>query len=692
MGIAFSCMLLVVFAHKVCVAAEKDDVSQLASMLSMPLEELVEVEVVSATGYLKPLRTAPAVASVITAEQIKAMGATTLDEALATVPGLHVYPEPTAFMQPSYAMRGIMVSLNPQVLVMINGVPFSEPTNSMRPHGYRMPVAMIKRIEVVRGPGSAIHGADAFSGSINVITKDSTDIGGTQTGLRYGSFDTTDAWFQHGGNYGGWDMVLSVESQQSQGDEKRVVSEDVLYSTIMGSGVLSEAPGPLNSGHDVLDTFVDLRKDNLTLRAHYGNFEADMGHSGAQAINQYPSYAGGDLFMADFLYHDDDLFQDWDVSLKMDTLYIKGYNYYDFFPHQFRTQLGHPMGRNWVSGLEAIGRYDGISAHQLRFSAGTKAFDTDTDQEKNFGPGVAVQFGPLVNINNTGYEYLDDQNRSLWFLTMQDEWNLAKDWELTAGVRYDHYSDFGSTANPRLALVWETRYDLTTKLMYGRAFRAPTFGEQYFMNNPLTRGNKNLKPETIDTYELAFDYQPTSRLLGILSLFHYDINDQIAYVDSGGGTKTAQNVNDVEGQGFEFEAVWQAVDNLHLKSSFSYQRSKNKSTKEVVPNTPAMQVYANANWQFKKDWTLDGQYFWIADRHRANGDTRSDMADYDLVNLTLRRGNICKNWEAALAVKNLFNKDIREPSPPASAPFDKGITYDYPMESRAIWGELRYSF
>jgi iron complex outermembrane receptor protein len=105
-----------------------------------------------------------------------------------------------------------------------------------------------------------------------------------------------------------------------------------------------------------------------------------------------------------------------------------------------------------------------------------------------------------------------------------------------------------------------------------------------------------------------------------------------------------------------------------------------------------MQFYANANWQFMADWTLDGQYFWIADRHRANGDPRPDIADYDLVNLTLRRKNILKNWEAALAIKNVFNQDAREPSPPASAPFDKGITYDYPMESRSIWGEVRYTF
>lgn len=686
------CWSFLLFSVQARAAVDQEDTAQFAHMLNMNLDELVNLEVSLATGSLKPLRTAPAVASVITAEQITAMGATTLEEALATVTGLHVYPEPTAFLQPSYSIRGIMGNLNPQVLLLINGVPLTEPTNGIRPHGFRMPVAMISRIEVVRGPGSAIHGADAFAGTINVITKDGAEINGSKAGLRYGSFDTTDAWAQHGGTYGGWNLAFSIESMQSGGDSSRNISEDVMYSTVLGSGALSEAPGSLKTGYDNLDTVVDLRKDNLTLRLHSSNFSSDMGHSGLQAINQETGYVSGDFLLADLLYQDDDLLQDWDLSLKLDTLYNDGENYFDFFPHEFRTQIGHPMATYWQTGLEASGKYTGISRQKLRFSAGAKTVDTNTDQEKNFGPAVTDQFGPLVNIKGSGYEYMSDQNRNILFTTFQDEWNFAKDWELTAGLRYDDYSDFGSTTNPRVALVWETRYDLTTKLMYGRAFRAPSFGEQYLKNNPLTLGNPNLKPETIDTYELAFDYQPFSKLLGILSLFHYEVKDQIFYADSGGGSKTAQNINDVDGQGFELETIWQAADNLQLKGNFSYQRSKNQLTQEVVPNTPAMQFYTNAHWQFLAEWSLDGQYVWVGDRHRANGDIRDEIADYDLVNLTLRRQHIMKHWEAALAVRNLFNADVREPSPPASAPFDKGITYDYTMESRAIWCEVRYSF
>ena len=88
-------------------------------------------------------------------------------------------------------------------------------------------------------------------------------------------------------------------------------------------------------------------------------------------------------------------------------------------------------------------------------------------------------------------------------LSLQDEWQLAPDWELTAGVRYDHYSDFGATLNPRAALVWQTSPRLTSKILYGRAFRAPAFDTLYAQNNPVGLGNDSLDPETIDTIELA---------------------------------------------------------------------------------------------------------------------------------------------------------------------------------------------
>ena len=133
-------------------------------------------------------------ASVITAEDIALIGATTLDEVLETVPGLHVSYFMTSYSR-IYSIRGIRSDTNPEVLILINGIP---KTNAFYGDGGRfhvgMPVEGIARVEVMRGPGSALYGADAFSGVINIVTKQKHDIKGTSVGVQAGRFDTQRAW------------------------------------------------------------------------------------------------------------------------------------------------------------------------------------------------------------------------------------------------------------------------------------------------------------------------------------------------------------------------------------------------------------------------------------------------------------------------------------------------------------------
>src|SRR5438105_2117588 len=141
-----------------------------------------------ATGSRQPLRRAPAVATVITAQDIAAMGATDLDEVLETVPGIHVGRSNQGY-PPLYLIRGIYSEFNPQTLVLQNGLPMTTLFVGNRGNvSPGWPIDNIARIEIIRGPGSALYGADAFSGIINVITKTAADTPGTEPGFRSGSF------------------------------------------------------------------------------------------------------------------------------------------------------------------------------------------------------------------------------------------------------------------------------------------------------------------------------------------------------------------------------------------------------------------------------------------------------------------------------------------------------------------------
>jgi len=157
----------------------------------------------------------------------------------------------------------------------------------------------------------------------------------------------------------------------------------------------------------------------------------------------------------------------------------------------------------------------------------------------------------------------------------------------------------------------------------------------------------------------------------------------IDFVDNGDGSKTAQNINKVKGQGIELESKWKINKQWTLLANYAYQKTENEETGKQQPFIPKQQFHFAARWTFLPDWIASTQLYRIADRKRAEGDTRSEIDDYTLVNLTLRRTNIAKNWEVAAAIKNVFDKDIYEPS-------NGSIADDYPMNERSAFIEIRY--
>ena len=676
----------------------------------------------SATGTMRPLHKAAAVASIVTAEEIEQMGATTLDEVLETVPGLHVGASSLSRLDSVFSFRGIHTGFNPQVLFLVNGLSVFNAYYGARSPSFRMPVANIARVEVIRGPGSAVYGADAYAGVINVITKEANDIDGTKMGVRAGSFDTYDTWLQHGGTWGGLDVAASLEWQKSASDPDRIIDSDLqtTFDGIFGT-TASQAPGSLQKDYNIVDGHLALTKGKWTARV-WGWLQDDAG-TGAGMSNALPASAadGDDVeqLLCDLLYRDTSSLPEWDLSARLSYLYIHtdsflqvippgsvapvgadgnlftaGTKGFAYFPD---GAIGNPQGTDQHFGLDLVGFYSGFNTHRLRFGAGGKSIEDKTEEYKNFGPGildtavfpalpgVLLVNGTLTDVSGTPDIYMENQRRQQLYLSGQDEWTIARHWDLVVGVRYDHYSDFGHTVNPRAALIWETRPDLTTKLLYGAAFRPPSFSEQYVKNNPAVLGNSNLEPETIQTYELAFDYQATRKLRTLLNLFYYQADDLIDFVANPDGSKTAQNARNQEGYGLELEAVWDPTDTLRLRGNFSYQHSKDCEDDERIADAPGMQVYANANWTFRPHWSVDGQYFWIGDRPRAVADTRSPIDNYSLVNLTLRRTKIAEHWGAALAVRNLFDENARAPAP-------SSVPNDYPLPSRSLWAEVRYSF
>lgn len=697
-------------AQPVSILEEEEALSQIYGG-----EEMVSI----ASGYKQPISKAPSIATVITAADIEEIGATDIDEVLETVPGLHVGRNSLGY-NPVYTFRGIYSQFNPQVLMMINGIPITNSFTGSRSEVWGgMPVRDIARIEVVRGPGSAIYGADAFAGVINVITKTRRHIEGTEIGGRVGSFDTYDGWGLHGGEWAGFDVALALEYHKTAGQDS-IVDADLQsqFDDLFGTQA-SLAPGPVNLSRDNLDARLDLSRGNwrfrggLQHRSDWGN-----GSGVAQALDPVNRF-GSDRWNADLTYHTDE-FENWDLTTQLSyfetsqevernlTLFPAGTT----LPIGANGQIGAGIPVTFPNGYIGnpevwerhirVGQTFAYRGFQQHLFHGGIGFDYHSlfkaRVSQNFGidpaTGTPIPFLPgipLIDVSGTSSTFIPTVDREVAYLFVQDEWHFANDWTLTAGARYDRYSDFGNTFNPRAALIWEASFDLTVKLMYGSAFRAPSFQELHIINNPAQLGNPALKPETMENVELGFDYRPADSLRLGLNFFSYWWKDIIRFVpDTDATTATARNTGIQQGYGTELEAEWRATDTLKIVGNYAYQRSRDETLNHDAGFAPHHQVYLRANWEFLPDWSFSPQASWIIDRSRSFGDTRSPVADYTWVNLTLRRHNLAERVEIAFSVRNLFDVSAREPSLAGSP--QAPIPNDLPLASRNFYGQVSIKF
>jgi len=677
-------------------------------LMDLSLDELGAIPVTTiATGTSKPIFQSAAVTSVITAEQIKSMGATELHEVLETVPGVHASLQATS-NDYNYTMRGIRNARNSQILFLLNGTRITTPFSGTTMTSLEMPIEAIQRVEVIRGPGSALYGADAFVGVINVITKTAKDINGAALGVRAGDHDTQSGWGQYGAQWAGWDVATSLQYQHTSGDNGRIVNADAqsVFDRALGTHA-SHAPGALNSRFETLNGHLSLQRKHWDIGFWAFN-SIDGGTRAGTAVALDPKgNADGEQYLGDVRFSTEDWLDDWELTAHASYLQADFQAQLQLFPDNAVLPLGSdgnitsslrnsklvlfPDGYNLnlgriekIPSIELSSVYKGLNNHILRFSTGFRYEGITASDSRNFGLGItagtpSVIGGTLTNVTGTRFAYLPDTHRTIWSLVAQDEWQLAKDWQLTAGVRYDDYSDFGGTVNPRIALVWDINEQLTSKLLYGKAFRAPTFSEQGNQNNPVLLGNRNLKPETIQTYEWAFDYRPISSLRTGVNLYYYQIKDIIGVANS-----TFQNGGNQEGYGSELEWNWQVSEQWNVMGNYAWQHSTNEQTNQQVAGVPEHHVYFATRWQFMPDWQLQPQINWIGGRINtiaANG----ALNDYETIDITLRGKKLFGHLNVAASMRNMFDANYSEPA-------SVNIGQNLPMPGRSFYLEASVNF
>ncbi|MHB1429464.1 MAG: TonB-dependent receptor plug domain-containing protein [Rhodocyclaceae bacterium] len=633
---------------------------EIRRLLAASPEELMTMSVSIATQSPQSLSKAPAVVSVITAEDIKATGATNFVEVLQGVPGIYLRINQFGF-RPLVSMRG---AASKNALIMVNGAPLRDLVWATGIFWRGLPVAMIERIEVIRGPASALYGSDASSGVINVITKTAGKMRQSEAGVRIGSFDTQSAWLNHGGEWNGLDIGLSLDASTTAGHRPHIV-------TTRNDGQADHA----NLGYDNVDARLSVAQGNWRVLAdHMQKSDVGIGVTGGSYLDPQ-TQASDRLTGVAWLYSNPAYAQDWGLDAELryrDMEYSSGNGFWErttFDVNQLRSAEQR-------FNAELSGVYTGFGGHELRIGSGY------VWQDVYFAENVTSL--PPPPPDTPSFTNIPQRSRSNSYLFVQDVWNFAADWELTAGVRYDRYIGASGAVNPRAALVWQTTDRLTSKLIYGRAFRMPSFLELYVTTNATTP-NPNLAPEKSTTWEVAFNYRLSRDLNLGANLFRYHQANPIVDISGVGYRNVAPHTI----RGIELEAVWQATRTLRISGNATFRKADQEQYVRLgiadhfsVPNRDA---YLRADWAFLPKWSWNFQANHTGRRSHLVSDTRGPLRSQTVADTTIRYYH-GSEWEFAASIRNLFDEDAREYSGRTTIP---GYL---PMPRRNMFVEARYKF
>jgi iron complex outermembrane receptor protein len=654
-------------------------------LLSLSLEDLMATKVTISTSTKQSLARAPSVVSVITAEDIKATGATNLTEILQTVPGIYVRTNLFGF-RPQVTFRG---ATGTHTLLMVNGAPIRDLVWSSGIFWKGLPTSMIDHVEIIRGPGSALFGSDASAGVVNIITKTAAGVEQTEVGARAGKFDMREGWAQYGGNWNGVDVALTAEVSHTDGHNPYIATDGQTSKDRTFRTQASYAPGNAYYGYDNADLRFSAGIENWRMQADYTRrSNLGIGLTGAAVLD--PQTRGSDS-RADLaaIYSNEAFASDWGLNADL-RYYRLEYSSGDGFherPAGYADASGvYPAGflnqiRSAQRGysMEVSGLYRGLKTHSLRIGGGYKLDDLYSVQQRiNLGTGPngipLPAGGPLVDVSDTPYALAPERIRRIRYFFLQDVWTIASDWELTAGVRQDRYSDFGSTLNPRLALVWQSTDQLVTKLMYGRAFRAPSYLELYSLT-AANKPNPNLTPERSQTWDLAFSYSASKDLKLGLDFYRFAQTNLIA----PDASNQFQNIGNNTAHGIELEAQWQATRTVRISGNVT-----NRTETIAFNSVPKQKAYLRADWGLAPNWNWDLQANRIGRRVLPAGDVRAPLDAYTLLDTTIRYVHR-KEWEFAASLRNLLNVDAREYSSSA-------IPNNLPLPRRSFYAEARYKY
>jgi outer membrane receptor for ferrienterochelin and colicins len=614
--------------------------------------------VFTASKYEQKVSKAPASVSIVTADEIKKWGYRNFGEIINSLKGFYNTTDRNYGFIGSRGF-GLPTDNNTRLLLLVDGHRYNDNLfeGFYSDENFPVDVDMIERVEVVRGPSSSLYGSSAVFGVINVITKRGRDLDGANVKASYGSFDNYKTSASYGKRFSnGLEAFLTGTIYNSQGNTRFFSKE--FDSPATNNGIYRN-----NDEEDAKKLMAKLSYGDFTLEGVYVSRRKGIPTASFQSVFNDPRTHTNDE--VGFLYLNYDHTFENQLNLKSRISY-NAYNYNGDFPTDIadaNTQPDVVLNKDLSHGTwwRATTELSKVVFDDHRLTVGGEV-QHDFDQYlSNFNVNVKTNALSDIAVSST--------NTYRWALFAQDEYKITDQLTFNAGVRYDYYSVFGDTINPRLALIYNPLERSTIKLLYGTAFRAPS---QFEINTPFlgNRPNPNLKPEKVNTTELVLEQYFNDHLRGEFNFFHTEVEGIIAQVRPSVRSDATQNqnVNNVESNGVEVQMEDNWGDGFQGRVSYSWQNTRDTLTNTRLTNSPEHMAKLNLIaplWQDIVFLGFETQY--LSSRlvpAKKSGGIIGKVDDYVISNLTIFTKNWVKGLELSAGAYNLFDQRYFDPGSP----------------------------
>lgn len=637
----------------------------------------MEIPIVITAGRIEQSQIhAPSTIDVITAKEIKLSGARNLGELLERLPGIQVSTAHNGLEM--LMIRGVGGRYNDKTLLMIDGFPYRTLYYSNHPVNEQIPLEDIKRIEVIRGPGSVLYGTNAFAGVINIITKDADDIKESVLSVSYGSWESQEY------------SILTGKKTEKGG------------ITVLGR-VINRTGWKIEKDENGLDSGKENFRENtaLVVKGSYADLTFSFRHSEMVQPDITESiYTKKDNHRDHSLIN---LGYQLNITEKIKLLLKGYYNHFNLYYWDYDFESDGSL--NKLKKSEKFGRIMG-SEMQMNYHV--------SDTHVIVG-GATFEYEKLARGFSKKWEGTDPPYLSGWVenktgrqapiesgilgIFAEDTVRLFERLNLTLGLRYDYYTGgitlkhdsavHGYHVSKTAGISYELVDKTVVKVLYGEAFRHPSYREMYKKSDDAeNEGNINLDSEDIQTFETSLEYRKSRYCSFRVNYFYNRFKNYISTIGDGNYQNNPQKIV----RGAEIDLRGFLLEWFSWFANYAYIDGREKDGSRM-PSIARDTVNAGVTYSGMKYILLHTWAKYVSRRSRPSNYQedlddalkKDNLGKYTTLNCNVIMKEILDPLELSVSIYNILDRQYYYSG-------EKTDRYDVEEPGRRITATLTYKF